>query len=108
MARTKEQNRRYYENRVRRARAEGFKGYGQKRRILAQAKSFEGTRQAEIDHLRAQFPDAVDYNENWEENFPDRARALVYLEERGVDVSDLQESEDFWAEVRPLLEKESP
>jgi hypothetical protein len=109
--RTPAQNRRYYENRVKKAKDEGFRGYYEKRTVQEQLRDTDPLdRGYLIDHLRESYPDAPIFTEDWRDSAPQRFNALEYLESKGYTEDQLQalaDSDTFWEEVRPLLEKES-
>jgi hypothetical protein len=77
MARTAAQNKRYYQNRVAKAKNEGYVGYGQKRYRLEKAKKEEVFLGGQLDELKKKFPGL----EIWDELPPDRERAYNRLVE---------------------------
>lgn len=108
--RTKEQNRAIYERRVARAREQGFKGYGQKRNILAKAKKErERVKKDQEDLSGPDHPIPLDSSEIiWTVA---RIKAYDRIVKSGVaseeELQELQDAtaEEFWKLIRPLMER---
>lgn len=97
--------RREYQQRVQRARTEGYKGYGQKRyQTVKAARQKAASPQAQ---LQAMFPDAVLFTDLPKQ----QKKAYNRLTEYGVNRRELNDllasGPDFWKQARPMLERES-